>query len=375
MDKLFEQLNALVEQNDAFKRTDQEWEGHQYSIFTYNYAAFNDFVEGGLSVALEARGITFRHENGLARIVCRPMEKFFNLNENEHTQEHLFHWDRDIVSIEEKVDGSLVSTVVPVKTSDELIVKTKGSFHSEQAYMARDYLTRHPNFVRELQLMVDNGFTVNMEYVGPDNRIVLPYHEEYMFVLNVRHVTSGEYMPRDDLAAFRLIRERLIREHIDEVKLKHRTVSNFIESVPDQTDIEGFVLTTNSGQRIKIKTTEYTTKHRAKDDVFNDNALYEAVIHEQCDDLRALFTEDQTALDRINRFEQEIFHNLRSVIAQVDKYFEDNRELSRKEYAIKAKEEQPRLMPLVMKRFEGREPDYESFALNKKNRDIFINAT
>lgn len=51
-----------------------------YRIFNYRLASYSDFI---LPSALECRGIMFEVDFGgrYVNLVCRPMKKFFNVNE------------------------------------------------------------------------------------------------------------------------------------------------------------------------------------------------------------------------------------------------------------------------------------------------------
>lgn len=80
---IYDALMDLVSKNEAFYYQDFTLDGKVYRVFNYRLASYTDFLA---DFALEARGITFEVscENRDAvcyRLVCRPMQKFFNLNE------------------------------------------------------------------------------------------------------------------------------------------------------------------------------------------------------------------------------------------------------------------------------------------------------
>lgn len=81
--KLFDNLMALCEYDRTkFFYTDVNLSlGTTGRIFNYNYASYSDWL---LPDALECRGIMFEidAEGNPIKILSRPMEKFFNLNEH-----------------------------------------------------------------------------------------------------------------------------------------------------------------------------------------------------------------------------------------------------------------------------------------------------
>lgn len=58
------------------------------------------------------------------------------------------------------------------------------------------------------------------------------------------------------------------------------------------------------------------------------------------------------------------------MIHTVETFYEDNKHLSRKDYAIKAQSMNDGYMPLYMNMYIGRDVDYKGFA--KKNFKMFI---
>lgn len=69
-------------------------------IFSYHYANPKVFMEH--PIAKELRGIVFDKETG--EVVARPFPKFFNLGEEACTVT-----EDDVVTANEKIDGSLIS--------------------------------------------------------------------------------------------------------------------------------------------------------------------------------------------------------------------------------------------------------------------------
>ena len=166
--KLYNDLIELADTDEAFFYKDFYVDETLYRVFNYRLASYTDFLKPS---ALECRGIMFEVKDGLVvRLASLPMEKFFNLYENPMTM------DLDLSEVDDvelKVDGSLISTYL--HTDHSLRLKTKGSLESDQALDAMAFL-EHPDneeFRMQLQVLAALGYTVNMEWCAPHNRIVL----------------------------------------------------------------------------------------------------------------------------------------------------------------------------------------------------------
>jgi RNA ligase len=351
---------ALVQSSEAFYFVDQELNGEFYRIFNYRLASYTDFCQPG---ALECRGLMFQIEGEgydaiPLRMAAMPMEKFFNLYENPFTM------DLDLTQIdmiEDKADGSLISTYM--NDSSELMLKTKASLASDQAIAAMNWLSNHPEFARELRHLADYDFTVNMEWVAPDNRIVLGYPEAELRVLNIRSMDTGEYVDRTkvDPAIYPEIFDRWTErfETADPVA--------FVASIPDMQGIEGFVVRLKSGQRVKVKTTWYLALHHTKDNINSPRRLFEAVLEEATDDMKTLFHEDPVAIQTIEEMERFVEKTYNHMVDTVERFYERNKHLERKEYAILGQEELAGTMffGLAMNRYIGKETDYKAFLKGK----------
>lgn len=363
---LYDQLLELCDSTKAFFYKDVEWHGAKFRVFSYRSPTFQEFCRGG---ALECRGIMYEIDATArpVRVACRPMEKFFNLGENPLTlNPDLSKLDRVMT----KVDGSLISSFAH---NDRLHLKSKTSLSSVQAMDAQDWLGKRENgeFYRAVYELTMSGHTVNMEWTAPHNRIVLGYKQEMLTVLNVRHNSTGNYLKIKEawtrhpvLKAFWVAGTCVDRLTDDE-----RT-QFYPESVKQMEQIEGFVYVMESGQMIKVKTDWYMNIHRAKDAAMNFRAVLEAVLRDRSDDLRHVLREvDPLALALLDRVELKVKPWLNDVMARVDGFYEANRFLDRKSYAIKATRECPDIHPLIMSVYSGREPAYADFAM--KRYDFF----
>lgn len=353
--KLYDDLKELVEFNDAFYVSDQTDGEDHYEIFLYRLASYTDFQEAG---AVEARGIMFL--NGVC--VSRPMEKFWNLGECSQWPEHKDTVWEEYTQCMVKEDGSLISTWVD--TSGNLRCKSKGSLWSDQAIMAQEFLDDNPFFKDTLKEIANDGYTVNMELVSPDNRIVLSYPETDLVILNIRNTITGEYLSK---------RDAKIRYNVDSWWVEYVNGID-MEEVPslngqDGEVIEGFIYEhPETGHKVKCKTDRYVEIHHAKDDVNNPKRLMMCVLEEGSDDLRSLFDNDILTIKYIDTFENMVFEKYNSIVKVVELYHKNNDDLTQKEYAVKAQEMivPSKYFSLIMMAYNGKEIKYKEFMI--KNR-------
>lgn len=359
--ELYNNLMNLYEGEGTFFFTDQEMDGNDYRIFSYHIASYSEFLQPD---ALECRGHMFQMKDGEPiALVSVPLNKFFNINENPFTM------DLDLSNPEfiiEKLDGSLISTYM---CNDKVRMKSKGSLHSVQAQAAQklfdsEAYTEFRDMVTEYERY---GFTVIMEYTAPDNRIVLGYSEPKLTVLAARSVKDLSYVSWDWLSSMHQFRNNMAEDFT--LKFSGR-MDNFIDEVRDMLHIEGFILGLANGQRVKIKTDEYVSLHRTKDSVNSPRRLFECVIQGGSDDLKSLFADDGIAVGLINDMEALVQREFNNLIDEVNGFYDDNKDLERKEYAILGQQQLSRpLFGLAMQRYTGKEIDYKSFMI--KNYKLY----
>ena len=372
---MYNDLMALVASNEAFYFTDFSRGDTKFRVFNYRLASYTEFQpemfeNNTAPVAWEARGIMFEIDcdDIDIRIAARPMEKFWNLNENPFTMD----LDLDTISgFEEKVDGSLISTYIYYDRGiKKLGLKTKGSLTSEQAIAAGNWLADNKKFENELFVLSGGAGlrsnTINLEWCAPDNRVVIGYMEPKLMVLNMRDNYTGEYINFEllDNTVYAETYSHWIGVHEVDNKVE------FAQQISQMEGTEGYVIVFNSGMRVKVKTEWYLVQHRAKDSINSPRRLFEAVIEEATDDLRSLVYDDPLALKLINEMEQKVGHLYNHTVATVEKFYDDNKKLERKEYAILGQKELDRPhFGLAMSKYIGKDVDYKAWL--RKNYKLF----
>lgn len=363
----FNDLMSLVANDESFFFKDFTFEGKKYRIFNYHLASWTSFQTKG---ALNARGIMFDvSDEANPMLVSLPPEKFFNYEEGgvDHTLGRI--GDKMV-----KMDGSLISTY---EHMGKLYLKSKGSLFSSQALDAMKLLDKMGKFKSELHAFVKEGFTVNLEYTSPENRIVIPYQKEELTVLSARSHETGENFFATKLKNMLVNRYDEVAKYLVHFESLHLNTINqdeFVRLVRDEQMGEGYVveivLDEKTSYLTKIKNIKYIALHQTKDSVNSPKRLFEAIINEASDDLRAMFADDAYVLEKIAKMERHVQPIFNHIIKTVDDFYAQNATLVRKDYAIKAQKEHPEIMGLLMNAYLQKVNNYKEYAL-KHRKEVF----
>lgn len=179
------------------------------------------------------------------RVVATAFPKFFNYGEVRYIPNEPF-----VVS--EKLDGSLG---ILFCHNNKWKIATKGSFESEQAQWASDYLAKH----------IDTSWlhprsTYLVEIIYPENRIVINYPRHYCGLHLLSIYMQGYEIPHQRKAPYRSAE----RAGLETVKIRRfKTIDGILrKSKQLGSDEEGFVVRFQNGHRIKIKGKQYCELHR-----------------------------------------------------------------------------------------------------------------
>jgi T4 RnlA family RNA ligase len=351
--EIYNNLLKYTQEDETFFTADQVFKGVTYRVFSYRLGSYTAFIAPD---ALEGRGIMFELDSNdqPVRLACRPIHKFFNLNENPSTMNLDLSVD-NIKLIMDKADGSLISTYLDHE--GELQLKSKTSLGSDQVQMAWRALKDEPQFREDLIEVTNLGWTVNLEYTGPDNRIVIGYEKPSLRVLNVRNIETGEY---NNVCYRNEPGHSMFYGHVVDT---HKESFDLV-AMEDQQGFEGVVVVLHSGQWFKLKTKWYAALHHTKDSINSKRRLFECVITEAADDLKAMFFDDPVAMGMIKAMEDLVIPKFHAVIHAVDKFYTENKDLDRKSYAIKGQQELQRdLFSLAMSKYLGKEVNYKEWAI------------
>ena len=200
----------------------------------WNYSQATQYEGKWDEITLQCRGLV---TDDLGNVVARPFKKFFNMEEEKHTETEEYE-------VYEKMDGSLG---IAFYYGSKWIFASRGSFTSEQAIkggeMFRDKF-QQSHFSKDSTYM--------FEIIYPENRIVVDYvGAERLVVLGRIGTKSGEEYSLDQ---FRKNKYDVVRQYSTN---KYRNLKNLIGN-----NFEGFVVKFSNGDRCKIKGEEYIRLHK-----------------------------------------------------------------------------------------------------------------
>lgn len=219
-----------------------------YDLFAYKYT-LHTVINGVWNDATRlCRGLIL-DSNG--NVIAYPMKKFFNYEELKESEAF------DIMSVpyqvSEKVDGSLG---ILVHYNDEYFISTQGSFTSDQAKWATDFLNK--KYGKYLHNLDCDKYTYLFEIIYPENRIVIDYGDfaDLIFLAMIDKETGEDIMLPDDIRMkmqpFKCVARRFELENKNFEELKSLNLDNK----------EGFVIHSSKG-RLKIKFEKYFELHKA----------------------------------------------------------------------------------------------------------------
>jgi T4 RnlA family RNA ligase len=236
-------------------------------------------------------------------------------------------------------------------------LKSKTSFTSQQAKDATEWLRAHEIFCDEVGGAVRAGYTVNFEWVSPDNQIVIGYDEPRLIVLNARHMETGEYMSRTEMKY--IFGEENLVDAFDIPADPHQ----FMIDAEKMTGIEGFIICFENGLWVKHKTEAYCVLHHLKDSINNPRRLWEGCVNETADDLRAMFHDDPVSIAKIVDMEEKASKVYSHIHKTVYAFYNENKHLDRKDYAIKGQAELNKdgIFSLGMNLYLGKDVDIKGF--------------
>lgn len=379
METLFQDLEGLVKNAGdwSFTSKDLTLEGRTYRIYDYHLTSWTSFQAPN---ALNCRGTMFDITDIEHPVLASlPPPKFFNFDEGgvDHAT------DKYVADVMVKLDGSLISTYVHNNT---LRLKTKGHMFSEQALAAMDLFSgpAYKELHSDVERLAKQGYTVSFEYTAPTNRIVVLYPKAALTVLNIRRHSDGAMFFGSDIQKdfkdYPAIVKNLVEFKTFEqtMELTGELIHKFVEDIKNETVGEGVVAQFKSkdGQHnylAKIKNNAYVSLHHAKSSIESPTKLLEAIIRGQIDDLRSLLMGHDDALKMVDSMQLQVAPVFNQMIATVSTFYEANKELSKKDYAIKGQKELGIFFGLGIALYLQREPEYVEFAIkNKKTMFAFV---
>ena len=350
---------------EAFFFKDFTLDDKVYRIFNYRLVGWNTFQEAPDSK--KCRGTMFEISGNEPVLASLPPDKFFNYAEGG--VDHTARENDSLIFMHEKLDGSLISTYAH---NGQLRLKSKGSISSSQAIESMEWLELEENksLHDELKrLTVMQKCTVNLEWTGPQNRIVVGYDKPQLTILSIISNETGkvslDFNPEHNL--FPRARRLTLSQFSESGSL-----TDTVNSMYNETTGEGYVISFYGPDelfyQVKVKNHTYCNLHKIKDSISNPEALAELIIRGGVDDVYELFSDDQITCNLIEDMENKIIPIFNHMVAVTESFYFGNKDLTRKEYAIKAKHQLEMLMPLLMNLYIEREISYEDFAVRNLHK-------
>lgn len=249
-----------------------------YPLYLYNYTEHAQFDGAWNDATRKSRGLIVDDQN---EVVAFCIPKFFNYSEHvngkSYTQALPLEEDFEIFS---KVDGSMGTCFF---YAGQWHVATRGSFHSDQAEWATQYLRKqisasyaqHGLSTRDGVNHLLEDYTYVCEIVYPDNRIVVDYGDRQDLILltsfwNLTGEETLNNLVRSDWSCVGSSVTEYARMGVSLDDLQTLADENVLfgggyyeyDKYADGTEAEGYVIRFSSGTRCKIKLGDYLRLHK-----------------------------------------------------------------------------------------------------------------
>lgn len=309
--KLYKELLELCKSAPgAFHYIDQQLVDGDILYRSFGYRLMEGYSYRYPS-AQECRGHTFSiDENGdMIECVVLPMPKYFNLRENEYTN------DLDLtksVKIMDKVDGMMISTFIH---EGRLEVMSKQSMTSHPAELAREILTKDTKYAQVLYDLTVAGYTVNLELTHPEARIVVNYGEEpKLTALLIRNRQTGEVTPAADVPSL-----QPYAASVYNVKLE-----DLLEQMKDWVDLEGVMVQYSPTLWFKVKCPWYLGLHRywAQGLIRSQRKLFYAILTGQRDEICYIHKDNEVALNVVKTASERINRAINGIVRPASAFYD-----------------------------------------------------
>lgn len=224
-------------------------------IFNYTKKASGIRNDRWSDALLKSRGLIVDNDQN---IIAFGMRKFWNVERST--------WLKKPLTVVDKLDGSLG---VVYKWNDVPYIATRGSFHSEMAGWANEFLDSHPDYREWLSAPSVNSksplYTPHVEIIYNDNRIVVDYDYEDLVLLGYNDDVSWTPAQKNWTYPGR------IADSFEFDSLKDIFKSDY------RPNCEGFVIVDSKGQMKKYKYEEYLALHKAVSNM-TERAIYNKLV-------------------------------------------------------------------------------------------------
>ncbi len=258
------------------------------------------------SMVETCRGLVLHvHQDNSSTVVCRPLKRFYNFGEA-----NTGNFDFSDCVVQEKADGTMVKLYWS-PFENQWIVGTRGMAYAEGNFafsltgvggQFKDWILRAIGVsFEELQVQmedVDRSVTFVLEYVGPENKIVVNYEKSHVVLLAVVSNETGE--DEHTFPWFQFF-EQWMNVRLPKIYSANSgdEIVKLADSLPNLE--EGFVVfDRKTGNRVKIKSKVYCAVHHLRGNgVPSQSRLMEVVLMNEQDELLTYFPEFKQFVDPI----------------------------------------------------------------------------
>lgn len=335
----YDECVAITKANECFYEKQVEINGQKVSVFNYRLAQYKDFanpIEGSNITAFELRGLTFVHNEDGTKSRYLGLHKFFNVNQVDSTQYEKVK-DFLVSRVQDKLDGSMIRFL---NLGGQLVAKTKMDFTNDQCQMAMACL-KNQGLEEFVQKTLDQGLFACFEVTSRLNQIVLAYEKTEIRLLQLRDENTGEYL---DIYEHPLVKQYNVPcTAREEVQALH----TYMERAKTLEGVEGWVVTLENGQMLKIKTEWYFRLHGLlSENLIRENKILEMVLNETLDDALAQIGETDPRRKYSEDIQKAVSHYLDSKVKETIA-LKNQYQGSRKDFALAYKDNA--LFPIAVK--------------------------
>ncbi|MHC4181811.1 MAG: RNA ligase [Planctomycetota bacterium] len=347
-------INSIQDICNLAVAGESDWSqyGHVYTkeqgdLILFNYTPQAHFTNKWNFFERVSRGLIIDRVTG--GVVARPYDKFFNWGEKGR------YGKGHIVTVTEKMDGSLG---ILYRHNGEYKIATRGSFDSEQAVRATDFL----NTLWGPQWVFPEELTLLFEIIAPWNRVVVDYGDyANLCLIAARNRYTGEYLPYSSstMSLYHLAFDY----GFDLVKqVNFHSITDIIEATGKiDANQEGWVVEMSDGSRWKFKGDDYKHLHRLITGLSYKRAV-EAVKYDKVNALLEIIPDE--FLDEFKKWVEEIRNVVYYTNIYIDTAFHVAPKSSRKEFAQWVNEYQPWHAPYLFKKYDGK--DYQDLMFQRE---------
>jgi RNA ligase len=311
---------------------------------------FPEITDTRSAVRRECRGIIFDKDG---KLVSRPLEKFFNLNERTETLIENVNLSDDHY-IMEKVDGSMVR---PFEINNRMIWGTKMG-ETNMTPMIEEFVNQNTKYIVFAKAMLDIGHTPIFEFVSPKNQIVIDYGKTELILIGIRKMFTGEYLTYKQMEEY----ADWFKIPLVKVYKSKKLTPEFVAELRKQEGLEGVVVAFENGQRLKVKVDWYVNLHRVKSEISDEKSVVKLILENGIDDIIPL-------LDAETRIKLELYQD--SLVQSFDKIVIDvhnlihkveTENMSRKDFAVWSENEVQSFVRHIMFKLWDVKRDKETIA-------------